>query len=280
MTHVIGCVDGSKVTDAVCNASVWSARQMDAPVLFLHTLEHEHRPMTEDHSGAIGLGAREDLLDTLVELESQRAQLELKHGQVVLSAVRERALAMGLTQVDALQRHGGLTETLAELDAQTRLVVVGRQGLAHESFARAIGSHIESLVRTATRPVLVVAEDFAEPEQFMLAYDGSPTADKALDMVAASPLLRTLACHLVMVGADAGPLEAAKGRLVQAGFDVSAHLLSGTYVAGALVDYQSNHALDLTVMGAYGHSRIRQFFVGSQTTNMLQRSLTPLLLLR
>lgn len=59
-----------------------------------------------------------------------------------------------------------------------------------------------------------------------------------------------------------------------------AHLLSGACVAGALVEYQSNHAVDLTVMGAYGHSRIRQFFVGSQTTNLLQRSLTPLLLLR
>lgn len=280
MTFVMGCVDGSKVTDAVCNAAVWSAQRMDAPVMFLHSLEHEHLPMREDHSGAIGLGAREELLDTLVELESQRAQLEIKHGQVVLNAVRERAIAAGLQQVDTLQRHGVLTETLAELEAKTRLVVVGRQGLAHESFARAIGSHVESLIRTSTRPVLVVAEDFTMPKQFMLAYDGSPTADKALDMVAASPLLRNIPCHLVMVGENAGPLDVAKGRLVQAGFSVEAHLLSGAYVAGALVEYQSSHAVDLTVMGAYGHSRIRQFFVGSQTTNLLQRSLTPLLLLR
>lgn len=39
-------------------------------------------------------------------------------------------------------------------------------------------------------------------------------------------------------------------------------------------------AIDLTIMGAYGHSRIRQFFVGSQTTRMLANSVTPLLLLR
>jgi Universal stress protein UspA and related nucleotide-binding proteins len=33
-------------------------------------------------------------------------------------------------------------------------------------------------------------------------------------------------------------------------------------------------------MGAYGHSRIRQFFVGSTTTNMIRTTPTPLLLLR
>ena len=37
---------------------------------------------------------------------------------------------------------------------------------------------------------------------------------------------------------------------------------------------------DLIVMGAYGHSRIRQFFVGSHTRNMVSHSKVPLLLLR
>ena len=33
-------------------------------------------------------------------------------------------------------------------------------------------------------------------------------------------------------------------------------------------------------MGAYGHSRIREFFIGSTTTTMLHRCKTPLLMLR
>ena len=53
-------------------------------------------------------------------------------------------------------------------------------------------------------------------------------------------------------------------------------LLSGLVVALALIP----EAIDLTIMGAYGHSRIRQFFVGSQTTRVLASSITPLLLLR
>jgi nucleotide-binding universal stress UspA family protein len=34
------------------------------------------------------------------------------------------------------------------------------------------------------------------------------------------------------------------------------------------------------VMGAYGHSRIRQLLVGSTTTSMLRTTTSPLLLLR
>ncbi|MDO2133227.1 universal stress protein [Escherichia coli] len=44
--------------------------------------------------------------------------------------------------------------------------------------------------------------------------------------------------------------------------------------------YQEEHGVDLLVMGAYGHSRIRQFLVGSTTAHMLRTTTTALLLLR
>ncbi|MFZ3184338.1 MAG: universal stress protein [Pseudomonas sp.] len=50
--------------------------------------------------------------------------------------------------------------------------------------------------------------------------------------------------------------------------------------SSALHAYQAEHNIDLLVMGAYGHSRIRQFLVGSTTTSMIRTTITPLLLLR
>ncbi|MCT7085102.1 universal stress protein, partial [Salmonella enterica] len=44
--------------------------------------------------------------------------------------------------------------------------------------------------------------------------------------------------------------------------------------------YQTEHGIDLLVMGAYGHSRIRQFLVGSTTRTMLRTATMPVLLLR
>ena len=38
--------------------------------------------------------------------------------------------------------------------------------------------------------------------------------------------------------------------------------------------------INLLVMGAYGHSRIRQFIVGSTTTTMVRTCLVPVLMFR
>ncbi|HDL2424397.1 TPA: universal stress protein, partial [Acinetobacter baumannii] len=37
---------------------------------------------------------------------------------------------------------------------------------------------------------------------------------------------------------------------------------------------------DLIVVGAYGHSKIRQFFIGSTTTKVITSTNKPVLLLR
>ncbi|ELY4369334.1 universal stress protein, partial [Cronobacter sakazakii] len=38
--------------------------------------------------------------------------------------------------------------------------------------------------------------------------------------------------------------------------------------------------INLIVMGAYGHSPLRRFFIGSNTTAMLEKTQIPLLMLR
>jgi nucleotide-binding universal stress UspA family protein len=284
MNQVFACVDGSRVTESVCDAAVWVAKRVETPLTMLHALEHDSAPMTGDLSGSIGLGAREDLLAEMIELESQKAALQLKQGKLVLEAVSSRAEQQGIRQINSIQRHGLLTETLSDLEEQIRVLVIGRQGEAHEVFSNAIGSHIESVIRTLHRPVLVVAEGWRVPATFMLAYDGSETANKALQMVADSPLLQGLNCHLVAVktqsvSAIESALAEASSRLTEGGFTVTTAMLEGT-VVDRLISYQAEQSIDLTIMGAYGHSRIRQFFVGSQTTKMLGQSQTPLLLLR
>jgi nucleotide-binding universal stress UspA family protein len=41
--------------------------------------------------------------------------------------------------------------------------------------------------------------------------------------------------------------------------------------------YVNSHNADLLVMGAYGHSRIREFILGGATKNMLVRPPLPIL---
>jgi len=284
MSKVIGCIDGSAAAGAVCDAAAWAATQLQAPLTLLHVLEKPELPAKGDLSGSIGLGTREHLLEEMVRLEEQKSRLALEHGKAMLQAARERISDHYDEEIDLLQLHGNLPETVLEQQSESRLLVMGRQGEMHENAPGSIGSHIETVIRTMHRPILVVMPGFAAPKRFMIAYDGSTTAEKAVDMVAESPLLKGIECHVVMINNSSKPeprmlLEKACTKLEQAGLSVTGALLEGD-VINTLLDYQDTMSIDLMVMGAYGHSRIRKFFVGSNTTRMISSSKIPLLLLR
>ncbi len=51
-------------------------------------------------------------------------------------------------------------------------------------------------------------------------------------------------------------------------------------VEAELHRYQEEHDLDLVVMGAYGHSRIREFLIGSTTDRLIRHARVPHLILR
>lgn len=283
MKNVIACIDGSKITSAVCDYAAWASRRLGAPLEFLHVLGRAEYPVPADLSGNIGLDSREQLLQELAALDEKRGRLALEQGRIMLDAAKARAVAAGVADATSRQRHGELVDTLLELADVIRLLVMGRQGEQGDTLGEHIGSHLENVVRTLHRPILVVPADYVEPRRILIAFDASATTRKAVEMVAASNLFRGLPCHVVMVGADKpearSQLEWAKKTLADAGFDVSAEILAGE-VEQVLCAYRDEHGIDLVVMGAYGHSKIREFLVGSTTTRMVRQSKVPLLLLR
>jgi len=279
----MACIDGSPQAAAVCDCSAWASKRLDAPLTLLHVLDRQQYPVSGDLSGIIGLGSREFLLQELATLDEKRAKLALEEGRMMLDAARQRAISAGVAEPECRQRHGDLVESLRDLQDETRLLVIGRQGEDSGDAIQHIGSQLENVIRTMQRPILVAPGDFSAPQSVMLAFDGSATSRKGVEMLAGSPLFKGMPIHLVMVAADTADnqaqLENARGVLTAAGFNVEIAIRAGE-VEPTLHAYQAEHGIDLLVMGAYGHSRIRQFFVGSTTTNMIRTTSTPLLLLR
>lgn len=275
MTHVMACIDGSQSTRAVCDYAAWASQRLSAPLTLLHVLDEVQYPAHADLSGAIGLGSREHLLEELASLDQQRHALAMEQGRLMLEAARERVQADGVEPAQLRQRHGDLVDCLHELEADIRLLVIGRQGTTSDGLSQLLGSHLENVIRTVQRPILVSCGAFTPPKSYMLAYDGSATAHKSLEMIAASPLLKGLPCHLVMVGADTSDareqLKAAARVVQDSASEVHLAIRAGE-VEPTLHAYQREQGIDLLAMGAYGHSRIRQFLVGSTTSTLLRTS--------
>ena len=281
--HIIASIDGSAGSLAVCEAGAWVAARLERSLLLLHTLERRQQHGADDWSGQIGLGAQSELLERMAQLDQERGKLALQYGKTLLAEAEQRVKDRGLQQVQTLLRHGDFVEALAELEAQARLMVVGKVGTEHAGEFTALGSHIETLIRQVTTSVLITGAHFTAPESFMLAYDGRDTAERSLERIIQGGLLAGLRCQLVMVGTqDENPrakVEAAGQRLEQEGYAVSPCLLEGD-ITDALLNYQKQHQIGLLIMGAFSHSKVRHLFLGSNTIRMIQSCQAPLIVLR
>lgn len=283
---VLACVDESRYAEAVCDYAAWSARRIDEPLSLLHVIDAPAGGAVEPHqnlSGAIGFGARSRLLEELATLDEQRARLAMEHGRHLLDAARERLEEGGWPTAETRQRHGELVDAVMALEPETRMLVLGKRGAETESAHGHLGANLERVIRALNRPILVAQQSFSPPERIMFAYDGSPTARKGVAMVAASPLFRGIPCHLVFAGADAPEhqraLAEAAGILEDAGFEAPVAIVGGE-PEDALPRYQAREGMDLLIMGAYGHSRIRHLLLGSTTTAMIRSSTVSLMVLR
>ena len=280
---VLACIDASPYAEAVCDYAAWAAKRLNVAMSVIHVLDKAAKAVTTDLSGSIGLGSQEALLAQLAELDEKHGKLALESGRIMLDAAKARAEAAGVNSVDERLRHGELVETLAELEEETRLLVLGKRGFSSADAHGHIGLHVERVIGTLHKTILLTQQIYTEPKSIMLAYDGSATALKGLEMLAASPLGKGLPVHLVMAGANTAATEAqmasAATILRNAGFDAAVAIVGGE-PESVLHQYQQQHNIDLLVMGAYGHSRIRQFIVGSTTTAMISRAKCSLLILR
>lgn len=280
---VIACIDDSRYAESVCDYAAWSAQRMEAPLSLIHILDDSRADKEPNLSGSIGFGAQEALLEELASLDERRAKIAMEQGRLLLQGARERAAQNGVADAEVRQRHGQLVDTLKELEPETRMLVVGKRGADTASAHGHIGSHLESIIRTLHQPVLIAQQSFEPPRNIMLAFDGSATTRKGVEMVAASPLFRGIPCHLVMVGADTEAqreqLDWAQSTLTDAGFEAPGAVIAGD-PENALTRYQEQHQIDLLIMGAYGHSRIRQLILGSTTTAMIRKTRISLMVLR
>jgi nucleotide-binding universal stress UspA family protein len=279
--RVLAAVDPSVYADSVAEHAAWAAARLASPLELLHAIERAGTP-TGDLSGSLSLGARETLLEEMASLDEQRGRLAQERGRLLLTHVQAKAREAHGIDATIRQRHGTLVDTLLELEPGVRLFVLGKRG-EHADFASGhLGSNLERVVRAVHRPVLVASRAVRPVERFLIAFDGSETTRRCVQMICASPLLRGLACEVLTVGDDAAQRERAAWAQTQlrgVGFEPVLHVVPGVPDA-EIARVVSSRGIDLLVMGAYGHSRIRTMIVGSTTTQVLRTCPIPVLLLR
>ncbi len=161
------------------------------------------------------------------------------------------------------------------------LVLIGQEDPERPEPMRA--AITEAVLFDASVPLMVVPHGWTNGLRFrraVVAWDGSSTAARAVH--AALPLLEMAeAVEVTIVGTPRGhdgePGAEVATYLSRHGLDVSVNSVnrSTSDVAGTLNDHVREIDADFLVMGAYGHSRLREFIIGGATRDMLESMIVP-----
>lgn len=178
--------------------------------------------------------------------------------------------------------------SLARLGRTSDLLVVSQQNredveAVHEN------EFVEQTLLSAGRPVLVVPSSGDFPvvgERVLYCWDGSREAARAL--ADAAPLLR-LASHLVVLTMDEGaatrddeavPFEDLATYCIAQGMPAPDHVrrdIKGVGVGSTILNAAADYSADLIVMGAYGHSKFREWAMGGATASILRSMTVPIM---
>lgn len=281
---ILACIDGSRYAPAVCAYAARVARRLGAGITVLHAIEPaDQAPTWTDRSGLMTANMTEATLERFTRLNEERNRIAQEHGRALLDQAAEQVRGHGATVDRELLVFGSLVDAIHEHDAGARFVVLGRRGEAEARASAHLGSNLERVVRASRHPVLIVPPEYRPLERFIVAYDGSASSEKAITMLTSETLLQEASCRLLLVGQDdaahRATLAGARSRLEAVGYRVESVIRSGD-PEPAIVQEVREWDADLLVMGAYGHSRIRELIIGSTTTALLRDSPVPLLVVR
>lgn len=282
MSKIIACIDGSIYSPSIADHAGWAASRLGASVELLQVLGRRESA-SEDRSGRIIAGARKQLLQQLAEVDAERSKLLQEAARLELEEAQQRLNEAGLADVGITLRQGDLLETLVEREAEAQMLVVGKRGEAADFATLHLGSNLERMLRSATIPVLVAARQFKPLERVMVAFDGRASADKAVSEMLHSPLFKGLEIFLISAGDKSSrrqaAVDAAVAKLSAAGLTVSAMIEDGAAIE-VIPKAVTDKNIDMLVMGAYGHSRLRTLVIGSTTSEMIRQCLVPILVYR
>ncbi|MGJ3243171.1 MAG: universal stress protein [Opitutales bacterium] len=281
MKKILLCVDGSAYTAPSCEYAAWLANKTEAEieVLYVTDLRQFELPLAADMSGSLGIQPYQGLVVQLQEMEKKKAK-------TVESRIREIFGNLSLEErVQFTHRTGLLVDIVEDYRDTADLVMLGKRGENADFDKAHLGSMLERVVRACRQPALVTNRSYGEIKSIALAYDGGPSTRKAVEFLQTYSGFKDVEMHVVTVAEDhdedaaANHLREAEEALKSAGYDPICQVFSGEPET-AIARYVSDRSIGLLVMGAYGHSRIRQFLIGSTTTEMLRRCLIPVLCFR
>jgi len=270
--------DGSDYGYTALKYGIYIARLLEAQLTGLHVVDIRliQGAVLTDISGSVGLSPYQEFIPVLESGLEERAD-------AIISTFRKRCEEAGL-EAEVKKAVGVIEEAIIAEGRDADWIILAQRGEhVHIGKGGLLGSTAEVVVRKAGKPVMVTPAAFREIESMALAYDGSPPAHNALKVAVELSGLASWPLTIIIINDDqdfvAKLTEKLEIFLEEASIDHTTIILQGREDVEILRFIQEG-AVELMVMGAYGHNRLRELFLGSTTSSVIRRTNIPVLLTR
>jgi len=281
---ILAVTDGAEGSDTAMTAAIDLGQRFAARVEFLHVANDPG-----DLMPYVGEGMSAAALDQVVASveagnDKRREAVEASYQRLCTSAglaevAPEEALAAGKFAVCLTKVVGRQAEIIERRGRLADLIVMPHPAQVEGDES----TSIDAALFGSGRPVLLVPAE-AKPgfgKSVALAWDGSREAATAVN--AALPLLKQAeSVAIVTAREDADVAEASALARYLLGHGVEARTWAFTPGAASIAEELLRQAqeagADFLVMGAYGHSRLRERILGGATEGVLVHAKIPVLM--
>jgi nucleotide-binding universal stress UspA family protein len=271
-------VDGSVNGFNALEYGIYISRQLGASLIGVYVLDVNliQGPMFTDISGSVGMPPYDGFFEAVETSLNEKADFILKD-------FASRCRRAGV-RFETKKPIGKISQVIIEEGQNADLIVMARKGEHfHLKEGGLLGSVAEAVVRNSGKPVIVTPENFIEIESMAIAYDGSEPAKKALKISVDFSENTAWPLTAIIITADSKKAAALADEIEDALEDRSTDCAIVTLQGKEteeIINYIKEGAVELMVMGAFGHNRLRSLIMGSTTSHVIQKSPIPVLLTR
>lgn len=271
-------VDGSANSAVALEYGIYIAPKFEATITGLHVIDVFliQGPMMTDISATVAVTPYDGYFEAVETSLKEKADLLLK-------TFDDRCVNSGVP-CETKKTIGKISDAIIEEAENSDLILMAKKGEHfHLKEGGLIGSVAEIVIRHSGKPVMVIPETFREIESMGLAYDGSPPARKALDLSLAISEKAKWPITVLIASPDkakAADLCAQVEDTASQGLADCEVIISSGKETDDILKFIQEGSVELMVMGAYGHNRLREWLLGSTTAHIIHKSSIPVLLIR
>ncbi len=275
--NIMLAVDGSTYTDPVLSMGIELARAFNSYLRVLSVADIR----VFEWATAIGSDGFVPIAPTgLYQKESMRL-LEEKCDKVLEKTSQILNESRVLFETEKMV--ASPANAILERSHLSDLVILGKCGEFSRWDQQRLGATIQIVSRNIHKPVIVTDKESRSINHILIGYDGSPNANQALQF--SGHLAEKLHSRVTLLSVTDDEkigqhyINEARDYLKNYNIELDHIVLPGT-PDKEIVKFAKENKVDLIAIGAYGHSKLREMLLGSNTEHILRHSSCHVMLAR